>query len=252
MQLKALQLPIGSNYLRCKNFNAQDANSAILNVYQIGPFSYESSALLDLLKDIAAEPFYHNLRTVEQLAYGVSFMKYNTDNCLGYKISVNSQESKFTAEYVDERIENFRRILATIIENMSQNDFDAIRESKMKEKSTEFKDLMEEVEHNWTQIELGLYEFDQRHKEIECLKSMTKQRLLAFYRAHYGQNERKLSVQIIGNAHANNANHETAKHVDFDHLSYVAFNGESKGHLVDDYMEFKNRLDIYPTVETTK
>lgn len=224
-----------------------------MNFYQIVPFSYETQVLLQLLKIVADEPLYHNLRTIEQLAYSVSFKTYKTHNILGYKIGVDSQETKFTAEYIDERIENFRHILLTTIESMSDVDFDAMKGTLVRNKTTAFNELSEEVNNNWTEITTNQYEFDRRHKEIEHLATVTKLQLLGFYRMHYGQNERKLSIQIIGNAQINETKKdgtivqpEQNSNSSIDELSYVDFNGESKGYLIHDFMAFKDSLEVYP------
>lgn len=241
--------------MRCKNLNEEDVNSAIVNVYQIGPYSYESQVLLDLLEIVANVPLFHTLRTVEQLSYTVMFTSNESENILHYEIRVASQESKFTAEYVDERIENFRRNLVKIIGNLSADDFDTAKMALARKKLKEPIDLDEEARQNWTEISKNRYEFDRRCKEVECLSTVTKERLLEFYRAHYGENERKLSIQVIGNTKKS----DNAKEMDVgtqpktddddDGLSYVAFNGESKGYLIEDFMKFKSSLDTYPIKE---
>lgn len=251
-------MPIGANYLRCKNLNARDINSSILNVYQIGPFTNENKMLLSLLKMVAAEPLYSTLRTVEQLAYSVSFDIYRTLNILHYKIGVESQETKFTAAYVDERIEHFRQNLLRTIEHMSQDDFDTIKATIVRNKLSDFNGVNEEAQHNWIEIDTNRYEFNRRYKEVECLTMITKDQLFEFYRAHCGPNERKLSIQIIGNAHGNEATNvnaaplvETQRNNHSDGLTYIGFGGESKGNLIDDFMAFKNSLDIYPAERTS-
>lgn len=245
IQLKALQLPVDSYYLRCKNLNRLDVNSSILNVYQIGSYTYEKRVMLALLRLIASEPLYSNLRTAEQLAYSVSFETFKILNVLGYKIRVDSQETKFTAEYIDERIENFRHILMGIIETMSDEDFNAIKATLTRNKLSDFNGITDEAQHNWTEIHTNQYEFDRRYKEVDCLKTITKAQMLEFYRTHYGNNQRKLSIQIIGNANETNetnANENSSS----DGLTYVAFRGQVKGHLITDFITFKNSLPIHP------
>lgn len=253
INLEALKLPTGANYLRCSNFNLEDVNTSILNFYQIGPNSYRTEVLIDLLVLIAQEPVFYTLRTIEQLAYDVSFNRHNTYGILGYSIKLHSQETKFLAEFVDERIENFRREFISIVEKMSDDDFDAIKASLVKIKLSEDNKLGEEVSRNWNEIESGEYNFDRLHKEVEAVSTISKSQLLEFYRTHYGENERKLSVQIIGNVQATEDNEkESEKNEDletrrkrFDSLTYVNFKGESKRNLITDFIQFKNSLDVY-------
>lgn len=264
--MRATKLPIGNaNYLRCKTFHPTDVNTVITNFYQIGPISYRTQVLIDLLVMIAQEPLFDTLRNKEQLAYDVSFsLRYNF-GILGYSITVNSQEPKFPVDYVDERIENFRCELISIIENMSDDDFDAIKASLAKNKLNEDNKLSEEVQRNWAEITTDEYEFDRPHREVEYLSTITKSQLLEFYLTHYGDNERKLSVQVIGNAQGNepdlsndaemeleiNEDLETRRKR-FDALTYVDFNSEPRGELIRDLMEFRKSLEVYSVTKTNR
>lgn len=263
IELRATKLPIGANYLRCKSFHPKDANTVIANFYQIGPISYRTQVLIDLLVMVAQEPLFDTLRNKEQLAYDVSFTLRDNFGILGYSIIVNSQETKFTAEHVDDRIENFRRELKSIINEMSDDDFNAIKASLGKNKLNEDNKLSEEVQRNWAEITTDEYEFDRPHKEVEHLSAITKDQLLEFYSKYYGENERKLSVQVIGNALANELpddNEVEFEHSDdletrrmrFDNLSYVDFINQPRGNLITDLMAFRNALEVYSVTKTNR
>lgn len=265
IELRATKLPIGANYMRCKTYHPKDVNTVITNFYQIGPISYRTHVLIDLLGMIAQEPLFDTLRNKEQLAYDVSFDLRDNFGILGYSITVNSQEPKFTVDHVDERIENFRNELASIIETMPDDDFNAIKASLAKIKLNEDNKLSEEVQRNWAEITTDEYEFDRPHKEVECLSTITKEQLLEFYRTYYGDNERKLSVQVIGNAQAkevecsNEVDAEFEKDEDletrrmrFDTLTYVNFSGKSKGNLIQDLGDFKTTLEIHSVTKTNR
>lgn len=241
---KPKQIPIGAHYLRVKNFYAKDANSVILNFYQIGPNSCHAQILLDLLEMIAEEPIYNILRNKEQLAYSNSFNLHNDLGILGYSISVKSQETKFTVDYVDERIENFRRELLAIIEQMSVNDFDTFKRSLAKNKWIEYDKRVDGYQWNWGSDE-GI--FDSVHENVEYLITITKEQLLEFYLGHLDTaNQRKLSIQVIGNAQAEEIDSDSDDIIgSFDELTYVNFTGEPKGFLITDLMEFRNRLEEY-------
>lgn len=215
---------------------------------------------------VAQEPLFDTLRNKEQLAYDVSFSLRDNFGILGYCITVNSQETKFTADHVDERIENFRRELISIIDQMSENDFDAIKISLAKNKLNEDNKLGEEVQRNWAEITTDEYEFDRVHKEVEYLSTISKAQLLEFYRTHCDlENQRKLSVQVIGNPEADkiDTNSEDiesvcggedseSRRIRFDALSYVDFNGEPKGNLIKDLMEFRDSLEVYAVTKTNR
>lgn len=265
IELRASKLPVGANYLRVKTFHPKDVNTVITNFYQIGPISYRTHVLIDLLSMVAHEPLFDTLRNKEQLAYDVSFDLRDNYGILGYSITVNSQEPKFSVDHVDDRIEHFRRELSTTIETMPDDDFEAIKASLAKIKLNADNKLSEEVQRNWAEITTDEYEFDRPHKEVEYLSTITKQQLLDFYRAYSGEAERKLSVQVIGNAQKkevdtpNNVEMEFEKTVDletrrkrFDTLTYVDFNGEPRGNLIHDLMDFKKSLEVYSVTKTNR
>ncbi|XP_031638507.1 nardilysin-like [Contarinia nasturtii] len=246
-ELRTAKLPVGVNYLRCKAFDRKDVNTEITNFYQIGPISHRTQVMIDLLAQIASEPLFDTLRTKEQLSYDVTFNLKNDNGILGYSITVFSQESKFSVDYVDERIEHFRTELITIIETIPNDDFDAIKASLSKTKMSQDNELNEEVRRNWYEITSAEYVFDRRHKEVEHLSTITKSQLLEFYRTYHDNEERKLSVQVIGNVQ-NNANEVDTDLVEnydsekFNNLNYV--------NLIQNLLQFKQSLDIYPIAKT--
>lgn len=258
-------MPVGANYLRCKTFHPKDVNTVITNFYQVGPISYRTHVLIDLLVMVAHEPLFDTLRNKEQLAYDVSIDLRDNYGILGYSITVNSQEPKFTVDYVDQRIELFRTELAKTIETMPDDDFEAIKASLAKIKLNEDNKLSEEVTRNWAEITTDEYEFARPHREVEQLSTITKQQLLEFYRLHYGDVERKFSVQVIGNAQeneidvANDVEADFERNEDletrrkrFDTLTYVDFNGDARGNLIQNLMEFKKTLEVYSVTKTNR
>lgn len=265
IDLRTTKVPLGASYLRCKTFHPKDVNTVITNFYQIGPISYRTHIMIDLLTMIAQEPLFDTLRNKEQLAYDVAFSLRDNFGILGYSITVNSQESKFSVDHVDDRIENFCRELPGNIEAMPDDHFNAIKVSLSKIKLHEDNKLSEEVVRNWAEITSDEYEFDRNQKEVDCLATITKEQLLEFYRNHSGDNERKLSVQVIGNAleNANDSQHEgetefgstedlEAHRKRFDTITYVNFNGKPKGHFIEDLMKFKDSLEVYPVTRTNR
>lgn len=269
IDLQATKLPTGSNYLRCSTFHPTDVNTVITNHYQIGPISFRTRVLIDLLMIIAQEPLFDILRNKEQLAYDVSCDLRDNYGILSYSITVNSQESKHSVDYVNDRIENFRQKLETIIEELPDDDFNAFKASLAKMKLQADNKLSEEVSRHWAEITTEDYEFNRAHREVECLMTITKGDLLSFYRSHCGDKERKLSVQVVG--HSNGENCENPNHTydaaddqnrnednetrrkRFDALGYLDFKDAARrGKSIKDLMEFKQTLEIYPITKTNR
>lgn len=196
LELRAHEMPVGATYLRCRTMNETDVNTMTANYYQIGPISIRRNCLLDLLLLVAEEPVFDILRSKEQLGYDVDSGLRDNYGILGYTISVNSQEHKFAAEYIDERIEAFRAELAQIIGRIEPKDFEQFKDTLIKLKLTDDNHLKDELVRNWAEVTADEYIFDRQRREVECLRSITQAELTEFYRQHYANETRKLSIQV--------------------------------------------------------
>lgn len=207
---------------------------------------------------IAEEPLFDKLRNKEQLGYDISSTLNENYGILAYSITVNSQETKYSSQYIDQRIENFRFELIAFIEQMSDDDFEAMKTSLAKIKLNEDDKLSEEITRNWAEITTEDYQFDRHYKEVDSLSKVSKSDLLEFYRAHYGDNQRKLSVQVIGNKfnacstnNATDTDHDCQENVEanraqFSSVTFVEFDEPVEGNLIRNLKEFKKSLEIYP------
>lgn len=271
---RTVQLPQGSHFIRCSTLNEKDVNTVICNFYQIGPCSLRIESILDLLMMFVEEPLFDTLRTKEQLGYYVSASVRMNYGIIGYSIAVNSQETKFSAAHVDERIEVFRGKMLQILEEMSPEDFDHVRESLIKIKQVVDISLAEEVSHNWEEITSEEYVFDRRRREVEVLRALTKQDIIDFCLSNERTNLRKLSVQVIGNKDAvrlrrtptrsENSNDDSGgssgaeSEVDDEELfnalaskldvRFIPKDGDAT--TIVDIKDFKENLHVYPITKT--
>ncbi|XP_014089704.1 nardilysin [Bactrocera oleae] len=272
---RTVQLPQGSHFIRCRSLNEDDVNTVMCNFYQIGPGSILVESILDLLMMFVEEPLFDTLRTKEQLGYYVSASVRMNYGIIGYSIAVNSQETKFSAAHVDERIEVFRGKMLQILEEMSEEDFEHVRESLIKIKQVVDISLAEEVSHNWEEITSEEYVFDRRRREVDVLRALAKQDIIDFCLNNERTNLRKLSVQVIGNKDAarskraakrdeENSNEDNAgssgseTEVDDEELfnalaskldvRFIPKEGDAT--TIVDIKDFKENLHIYPFTKT--
>lgn len=194
---------------------------------------------------IAWEPFFDTLRNREQLGYNVSCEYKNNCGILSYSMSVVSQESKHSAEYVDERIERFRWELLTIINEMSDEKFGEFKASLKSKLLKADQSLRAEVSRHWARIVADVYDFDRNEEEVKCLPTITKAELLDFYRASYGDNQRKLSVQVIGYSNKIEGRKLNAS-AKITSLHYLDFDKSVSGNFITNLTEFKSSLEVYP------
>lgn len=285
---RTVHLPEGSNYIRCHALNEEDTNTVITNYYQIGPNTVHLECMLDLLMMMVEEPLFDQLRTKEQLGYYVSATVRMNYGIAGYSITVNSQETNTTASHVDKRIEWFRNSMIQMIEDMSEQEYEHIRDSLIKLKQVADMAISAEVTRNWTEIVNEEYMFDRRRQQIEELRKLEKGRIVNFLLTNELTNLRKVSVQVIGHqtkskgeesktktkpktiedteADDEEDEEEEAMELDEDdeelfqmlanklNVTFLPQDGDAS--TIEDISEFKSKLDLFPmhpaSVDKTK
>jgi nardilysin len=145
IETRTNQIPLGEHYISVQTFRQNDANTIITNFYQVGESSISLMSMLDLLDLLKEDPLFDILRTKEQLGYDVSGSVRANYGILGYAIAVNSQEDKFDAAFVEDRIEKFRQAFREILENMASEEFELFKNSLIKLKLVEDTELKDEV-----------------------------------------------------------------------------------------------------------
>ncbi|KAH8323085.1 hypothetical protein KR074_001857, partial [Drosophila pseudoananassae] len=195
---RTVQLPLGTNVIRCHALNEDDTNTVITNFYQIGPNTVRVESILDLMMMFVDEPLFDQLRTKEQLGYHVGATVRINYGIAGYSIMVNSQETKTTAAHVQGRIEAFRSNMLQILREMPEDEYEHTRDSLIKLKLVADMALATEMARNWDEIINEDYQFDRRRRQIEVLRSLGKAEIIDFLLETDTKNLRKLSVQVIG------------------------------------------------------
>ncbi|CAO1404402.1 unnamed protein product [Diamesa tonsa] len=245
IESRCRKIEVGNKSIKIKSFLANDKNSNTLCYYEIGKKTIKLNCLLDLLEKVITDPLYDNLRTKEQLGYAVGSAKVNTYGILAMIFVLLSQENKHSAELVNARIEKFvSEDLKKILEEMSDEQFNTIKESTIKMNYVDDVALITEVNRNWSQIITGEYMFNFRSMKAKTLATITKDELLAFYNS--GIFTRKLSIQIIGNA-----TQDQVQTNDTDELkiNLITEDKDDSATIVTDIDEFRNGLFVYPVMK---
>lgn len=119
---------------------------------------------------------------------------------MGFTIKVDCQATKYTTEYVDERIEEFLIHSQRLFEEMTEDQLDQIKEDLIKTKEVADDHLQEEVSRNWEEIVTDDYMFDRNKQEIQAIRTVTLEEMRDWWKSHnkFGNKEnfRKLSIQV--------------------------------------------------------
>lgn len=159
--------------------NPKDANTAVEVYFQIGKDELTNRVLTDLLEHILDEPFYNELRTKEQFGYEVSCGAKWTFGVLGMSFNVvtNCKTAKEASDRIDRFLSEFRKEL----ESMSDESFMEHLVALAKVKLEMFESMEDECGSYWDEICEKRFDFESHRTEVQCLRSITKEKLLSAY-----------------------------------------------------------------------
>ncbi|XP_023349393.1 nardilysin [Eurytemora carolleeae] len=192
------------------------------------------------------EPVFDTLRTQEQLGYTVFNTLRNTHGVLGFSITVNTQATKYTAEHVDERIENFldQFVLNHLHEEKVLYAANSLAKLKVRADVT----LEEEVSRNWNEIVSKEYLFNRYEKEVVSLAEIKVEDVVEYFKPMLSTSTscRKLSVHILG--YKDGVDEKEDKEEKVFNLNLL----KNNKHSIKDIQEFKSKLEKHPVLYITE
>uniref|UniRef100_A0A3Q3FKL6 Coenzyme PQQ synthesis protein F-like C-terminal lobe domain-containing protein n=1 Tax=Labrus bergylta TaxID=56723 RepID=A0A3Q3FKL6_9LABR len=142
------------------------------------------------------EPCFDFLRTKETLGYQVYPTCRNTSGVLGFSVTVETQATKFSTEFVEAKIEEFLVSFGECLSGLSEEAFKTQVTALIKLKECEDAHLGEEVDRNWFEVVTQQYVFKRLNKEIEALKVFSQGELVSWFMEHRNGSSRRLSVHV--------------------------------------------------------
>ncbi|PIC23634.1 hypothetical protein B9Z55_017266 [Caenorhabditis nigoni] len=146
--------------------------------YQIGVQNTNDYAVLSLIDHLIEEPAFDTLRTKEALGYTVRSEFGSNCGVLFLSIIVQGPNS---VDHVLERIEVFLETVRKEIEEMSQEEFEKQVSGVISELEMKPKTLSAQFHRFWYQIKCRQYDFADPEAEVNVLKTIKKEEVLAFY-----------------------------------------------------------------------
>lgn len=205
------QIPKQWSFCQINSFNMEDANSVITVYLQSDPGDIRATVINELLDTRMQEPCFDVLRTQLQLGYSVYCQNLLTYGIMGMAIVVQFQAQKFSMHEVDNHIEDFLNKFKEILDKMTTEEFDTLVESLVATKQTEDTHLGEEVKRYWGECIEQNYVFDRLEKEVAILKTLTLDDLKDWYKQYLGENQRRISFQVLGNPEVEQADVSSPK-----------------------------------------
>lgn len=222
---RTMTIPAAPDYTY--QFEVEDVNSAVELYYQVGTDSVRQTVLLDMIQQIIEKPFYHQLRTVEQLGYLVwsGYRQSNKVDGLYFIIQSGVKDPIF----LEERIDRFLTSYLDELKGLSDTEFDQFREALISKRKEKPKNLNEESHRYWSEIVSKRYDFNRLEKEIEQLKSLNLSQVIDAYKTYIVNSDTNKKISI----HAFGKNHPFRS---------------GNGRLISAVKKFKSEMDYYPNL----
>ena len=240
---RAYQIPYGTNVIRMRSFATDDENSFSIDFYQIGRGTYRTVGLVELLAMILDEEAFDFLRTKEQLCYSVSVSSKETKGIVGIALMLKSHEKKHSFKKISERMEYFMKEIASKkIREITDDEFKAYKESKIKSLASLKNTMFGEFYENWSEITKQRYLFNSQEIQAKITQNITKIEFQSFFETCFKPEKiRKLCIQVIGNDQSATITEKISDDEKFKQKFL-----ESDGNCIQDLHEFQNGLMIYP------
>ena len=225
---RAVQLKENTNYIfRFLNPNKEEKDSSISAIYQFGQLLGEDYEYFKLLYSFLSDRFYDTLRTKETLGYVVYAGTFKV-NEIHHFVGI-IQSSKKSPEYCSERIRNFFKEKEKEIKEISDEEFNSHLKSRMVTETKKDRDLDEQFDRNWNEIDLGRLKFNIKEENVESLKKCNKEGFIKFFEKYFINEPKKLDVEYVCEGHYEenekkilepiNDNHNIKKRINFDKIS---------------------------------
>ena len=195
---RSLNLPASESFVyQLPVRDGNNVNSAIEYYCQIcDVIDIPLRARLSLVAQIAQEPCFNQLRTKEQLGYLVFSGVRRHIGTMGLRFIIQSERDTV---YLENRVEQFLETLREIIIKMTDTEYQAQVDSLIADKQEKFKNMGQEGNKYWSDIDGGYYEFDDVEKDVVELGTISKASLIEFFDTYINPESpeyRKLSVHL--------------------------------------------------------
>lgn len=178
------------------------------------------------------EPFFNQLRTIEQLGYVVLSRTKVTRDVIGYWVMVQSEKQgcSHLRNSLDKCLADFREK----VKNMSDEDFKKSRDSVLTTISEKDKNQQEDFERCYTEIATHRYQFDRQAQEIEMLKKLTLADFQAFYERFLFTERKRIDMRWNSEKHKE----------DEEKTEFKLGDGEERIH--KNLPQLKKAMGLYP------
>lgn len=154
-------------------------DAGILRYYQGRSDSVEETARFLFLRQLIKAPFFHDLRTQQQLGYVVAAVDQGLDRVPGFGLMVQSPVAGVPA--LEVAIDKFLEDFTGVVNTLSADEFERHRAAILTGLREKPKSLAEQSARYWGSVDLRDYDFSRRQQIIAAIEKMTLPQVVEIY-----------------------------------------------------------------------
>ncbi|RZF47396.1 hypothetical protein LSTR_LSTR009135 [Laodelphax striatellus] len=193
-RIRVCDLPIGELYCKVQSFDSKNPHHYLINYFQCGICETKEQCKLRLIVFLLKE-YLSKKHSKEQMIFNVfayPFEKYQ--KIMGILVAVKSKED---SHLIDVNASEFLQKFSHDLEQIPVSIFEQLKATFIKTVQQETKDLVEETNKLWNEINNHVPVFDRQKKEIEETKKLNIQEIReTFKKTIDSKSKRKLSVEV--------------------------------------------------------
>ncbi|KAI9895693.1 hypothetical protein PsorP6_018841 [Peronosclerospora sorghi] len=187
-------------------WNQENVNSAICTLYQVGCDAQDETlatqARLELFAHVFKEPFFHQLRTQEQLGYLVFSGITRLEGVHYFRLLIQSNVA--SPRVLDARMERFLAHFRSVLTDMPRPTWAQHVRAVVQAQRERPKYEMDDAMRSWHEIARETFRFDRRERVAAIVATLQPRDLVQFFDACFavrGLDRSKLSVWVYGASH---------------------------------------------------
>lgn len=172
-----VELPVGTKTMVSMKLEHEDA-AVVLYKQGTGTLPQDRASIY-LLYQLIEAPFFHQLRTIEQLGYIVSASPYVNLNVPYIAMIIESPTTSVLN--ILERIDVFISQFGATLSELTDQEFEAVKRGLIIKIDKKDETLENRSNRYWAEIDRGNYDFDSRKQLIDAITDVTREQIVKDY-----------------------------------------------------------------------
>nr|VFK79410.1 MAG: Secreted Zn-dependent peptidases, insulinase-like [Candidatus Kentron sp. SD] len=214
---------------------ALDHGDSVVAVYFQGPRrGFRELAVMELLAQILKTPFFHQLRTKQELGYIVSASAFPLLEVPGLLFLVQSPDTP--PRDLENRIQRFLVNGTNTLANMREAEFARHKTALAARIMTLEESLGVRSDRYWEEIDREIDTFDSRERKADALRAITLPEIREIHQTKIiGKNKRQLIIHAVGHRHK---------------LPSIDEARDTEVVIIEDPARFKREQDVFPEFDS--